>query len=65
MYYSMQTIPSLLAFSEDDSQRAMHNLKQAVPHYSMEISVEKSNVMNFCEKYPVQSKICIMAYWKE
>ena len=50
---------TLLATSEDELQRFIHNLKQKSGKYSMEISIDKTKIMTFCGKDPVTSKICI------
>ena len=50
---------TLLASSEDELQRSIHNLKLISEKYSMEISIDKTKIMAFCGKDPVPSKICI------
>lgn len=49
----------LLALSEDDLQRSIYNLQQVAATYNMEISTDKTKIMAFCGKYPIQSKICL------
>ena len=50
---------NLLASSEDELQRSIHNLKLIYEKYSMEISIDKTKIMTFCGKDPVPSKISI------
>jgi hypothetical protein len=49
----------LLAASEDDLQHSLYNFKLVAEKYSMEISTEKTEIMAFCGKEPVPSKICL------
>jgi hypothetical protein len=49
----------LLASTEDDMQCSIYNFHIVVSKYNMEISIEKSKVMVFCEKELVPSKICL------
>ena len=50
---------SALASTEDDLQKSVHKLKLIADKYSLDISINKSKVMDFIGNDPVPSKICI------
>jgi ribosomal protein RSM22 (predicted rRNA methylase) len=49
----------LIARSEDELQRAIHNLQKIVSDYDMSIYIKKTKIMAFSGIDPVRSKVCI------